>query len=313
MEAKIVNSSIYEQVTKNVANVFNKANFAELNREKVDDILYVVVYKEDSPRFGCIFCKIGNEWKCPFSAPYGYIEPLKKEQTVNNYEDALKAVEIIAANSGCKKISITLPPMFYDNNVINTWYALMLNSGWKELHVDINFALNIKDVINDYNKKIHYNARKNLRIASESKLKILECKTYAEKSEAYNIIKINRKSKGYPLKMSEEQVMRTITIVPAHLYIVSDEISNLASALIYDVTSDIAQVVYWGDVPNCQDKKVMNFLSYELLKIYANRDFSYLDIGPSTSEGIPNYGLCDFKDSIGCERAAKFWLYKELF
>ena len=89
MEAKIVNSSIYEQVTKNVANVFNKANFAELNREKVDDILYVVVYKEDSPRFGCIFGKIGNEWKCPFSAPYGYIEPLKKGYKLNQYSEEI--------------------------------------------------------------------------------------------------------------------------------------------------------------------------------------------------------------------------------
>ena len=311
MEAKIVDHYVYEEVTKNIANVFNKSSFAELNREKVDDILYVVVYKEDSPRFGCIFGKIGNEWKCPFSAPYGYIEPLKKEQTVKNYEDALKAVELTAVNANCKKILFTLPSTFYDTNVINTWYALMLNSGWKKLHVDINFALNINDLIHDYNNKIHYNARKNLRIASKANLMIRECKTCAEKSEAYNIIQINRSSKGYPLRMSEEQVMKTITKVPARMHIVSDGSRDLAASLIYDVTSDIAQVVYWGDVPGCQDRKVMNFLSYELLKIYADKGFSYLDIGPSTSEGIPNYGLCDFKDSIGCERTAKFWLYKE--
>ena len=67
-----------------------------------------------------------------------------------------------------------------------------------------------------------------------------------DKQRAYNIIKINRESKGYPLKMTEKQVMDTITVVPAHLYIVSDGNEDVAAALIYDVADSIAQIVYWG-------------------------------------------------------------------
>lgn len=38
----------------------------------------------------------------------------------------------------------------------------------------------------------------------------------------------------------------------------------------------------------------------------------YLDIGPSTENSIPNYGLCDFKESIGCRRSLKYTMVKEL-
>lgn len=312
MKGRIVDRITYEQVTRNIKNVFNTAGFAELNRSKVDDLRYVIAYKGESPRFGCIFGIREDQWLCPFSAPFGYMEPLKRDQTVENFEDALKAVESVAIEDGCVEMSMTLPPAFYDSDVINTWYAIMVNSGWKERLADISFALNINYLKDDYISKMHHNARKNYHIALKSGLKLWECKTPEDEIKAYNIIKTNRKSKGYPLRMSEEQVLDTIRIVPANMYIVSDATSDVASSLIYDVTHNIAQVIYWGDIPDCQDKKVINFLSHELLELYAGRGFSYLDIGPATEEGVPNYGLCDFKDSIGCERTAKFQMYKQL-
>ena len=35
-------------------------------------------------------------------------------------------------------------------------------------------------------------------------------------------------------------------------------------------------------------------------------------IGPSTESSIPNYGLCEFKESIGCEINQKFTFSKEI-
>lgn len=312
MEAKIVNRDTYEKAAKNIINVFNTASFAETNRDKVDDILYVIVYKGNSPRFGCIFGKRGDEWFCPFSAPFGYIEPLKNEQVIEHFEEALRAIEDTALKLGCRKMHMTLPPAFYDCNVINSWYSIMMNNRWAHKYVDLNFSMNINSLINDYSSKIHYNARKNLRIAEEAGLSLMECQTVEDKKEAYRIIRVNRESKGYPLRMSEEQVMKTIEIIPAKMFIVSDGTNNVASALIYDVNDDKAQIVYWGDIPGVQDKKVINYLGYELLRIYNERKFIYLDIGPSTENGVPNYGLCSFKDSIGCDRTAKFALYKDL-
>lgn len=312
MEAKIVDKKTYELVTKNIKNVFNKSSFIELNCGKVEDILYIIVYKEDSPRFGVAFGKEeGDILSCPFSAPFGYIEPLKKEQTVEHYMDALVAIENLIQKNGYKKVTFIFPPDFYDKNVINCWYNIMLNRDWEIEFVDLSFSIHISNMIKDYEKKISYNARKNLRISLKSNLEFKECRSEEEKIEAYRVIKVNRESKGYPLRMTQEQVLSTIKIVPSNMYLVSCEKENLAAALVYDVTDTIAQVVYWGDIPGCSSKKVINYLAYELIHIYYERGFEYLDIGPSTEYGRPNYGLCDFKDSIGCERTAKFRLYKQ--
>ena len=52
-------------------------------------------------------------------------------------------------------------------------------------------------------------------------------------------------------------------------------------------------------------KKPINALAEFLVTYYTNKGFEYLDIGPSTDQGIPNYGLIDFKESIGCRTDSK--------
>ena len=51
----------------------------------------------------------------------------------------------------------------------------------------------------------------------------------------------------------------------------------------------------------------MNFLAFKLFEYYAEPK-AFLDIGPSTEKGIPNVGLCNFKESIGCNVTPKFVL-----
>ena len=312
MEARVVDKNLYEVVCKNITNIYNRVEFNEINRSKVDNIIYIIFYHNNSPRFCATFGEINNEWFFPFSAPFGYIEQIKKEQSINRFEEVLSSLELLASDYGCHKVNITMPPAFYDDNIINVWYALMLNRGWKVDYVDINFSFDLKKISNDYINKIYYNAKKNIKIAQKKGLVIRECRTKKEMQISYGIIKKNRDHRGYPLRMSERQVFETINVVPAKMYIIGDALNDLAAAMVYEVTADIAQVIYWGELPGADDKRVMNMLSYELIKIYYSRGFLYLDIGPSTENGIVNYGLCNFKDSIGCDRTSKFTLHKEI-
>ena len=52
-------------------------------------------------------------------------------------------------------------------------------------------------------------------------------------------------------------------------------------------------------------KFAINFLAYQLIQYYTKKGIKILDIGISTEDGIPNYGLCDFKESIGCFLSSK--------
>lgn len=311
MKAVRVDKEEYTKIFKSIHLVFNRPEFIEINEEKVQYIMYLLVYKEQSPRFAvALGVKEDSNAYCPFSAPFAYIESIKSGLGVRDYEEAVDALEIYFIENEIGKVTTILPPEFYDKRNINTWIQILLKRGWTIDYTDINFAFHLSDVSRDYMAKLARNAKKNLRIALGSNLKIFMCESLDEKREAYRIIQTNRRSKGYPLKMTEEQVLKTMCIVPSRMYIVCDEVENLAAALIYDVTSTVAQVVYWGDIPGHSEKKVMNYLAYELIKIYADRCFDFLDIGPSSENGVPNYGLCDFKDGIGCERNLKFKLSK---
>lgn len=313
LQAKLVDWETYAKCSNRFKNIFNTADFLFLNRNKVDEIVYVLVSKGNSNKFA-VALGVDSEgrMKCPFSAPFGYMETLSKEQSIENYEQALYEIEKILKEAGYKEIYITMPPSFYEKSVIESWYAIFINNKWTIRYADINFSINILEMIDGYESKIYRNARKNLRIANSKKMKIKECMSEKERISAYQIIKANRAAKGYPLKMSEEQVLKTMQIIPSRMFRVMYEEEAIASALVYDVTDKIAQVVYWGDIPGKSNLKVMNFIAYELIKYYGERKFEYLDIGPSTEYGVPNYGLCDFKDSIGCERSVKYTFMKEL-
>ena len=57
--------------------------------------------------------------------------------------------------------------------------------------------------------------------------------------------------------------------------------------------------------------KSMNYLSYKIFEFYNSKGIEILDIGISTECGIPNYGLCEFKENIGCDASSRFTLIVE--
>ena len=76
----------------------------------------------------------------------------------------------------------------------------------------------------------------------------------------------------------------------------------MAAAMIYHVAHEIVQVIYWGDLPQARHARAMNHLAWRIFGWYAHNrpDIRIIDIGPASSDGIRNEGLCQFKLSLGC-------------
>ena len=175
----------------------------------------------------------------------------------------------------------------------------------------MNFAINLKTLrLEDYEKVLPANGRKNLVGALNENFRLTKCDTLQDKELAYKIIAQNRAARGKPLRMTWEQVKETIKIVPHDFFIVFNDATPVASAIVFHVTEEIVQVIYWGNIPDKLSAKSMNYLAYKLTAHYHERGMTYLDIGPSTENGVPNYGLCNFKQSIGCEIGSKFVMEK---
>ena len=177
----------------------------------------------------------------------------------------------------------------------------------------LNFHFDLINLTKEYAQNIWHNARKNLHIALAYNLTFAKCDSPEQKETAYQVIQLNRSVRGKPLRMSWQEVLATTKIIPAEFFTVSDTDQNvLASAIVFEVATKVALVIYWGDIPDFQHLKTMNFLSYKIFEYYKERNFDFVDIGYSTEDSIPNYGLCEFKESIGCSIAPKYSFAKNV-
>lgn len=291
---------------------FNSIEFNELNRHKVDEVKYLL-FKDTKYRLGLCIGINSDSASCPFSAPFGSFVKVRSLVTIKNYDDAVHCLDDYLKQQGINKIRFILPPAIYDVDDLTLQISALKRSGYELPYVDLNYYIDLVEYDEkEYIDNLPQNGRKNLRIASESGLRASNVEPEEEIISAYGIINENRRSKGYPLRMSYDDVKRTLEIVGHDCFIVYKNEVAIASAIVYRVSKDIAQVIYWGDIPGVGEYKPINFLAYELFQYYKKLGYRYLDIGPSSERGEPNYGLCDFKASIGCHTDIKFTMSKGL-
>lgn len=112
--------------------------------------------------------------------------------------------------------------------------------------------------------------------------------------------------------MSWEQVQETIQITEHDIFLLNKKGKDVAAAMVFCVNKDVYQVIYWGDIDGYSEERPMNLLAENVYEFYQQKGIQVLDIGPSTENGVPNYGLCDFKESIGVSVLIKVY-FKKIF
>lgn len=210
-------------------------------------------------------------------------------------------------------IKITLPPEFYHNSFIYKQINSLYRNDFIFEKDELNYQFNCNTFNKDYKQNIWHSARKSLNKSLDNKLQFKVCESKQDSEMVYSIVKKNREQRGFPLRMTYQDIIKTDLIIKKDYFVITN-IDNIAiaSAITYYVTDSIVQVVYWGDIPEYSNLRSMNFLSYKIFEYYSKREIKYIDIGPSTENSIPNYGLCEFKESIGCEISPKYTFTKNI-
>lgn len=312
MELIEIDSKEYKQLRGNRGPIFCSEEFLELNKDKVEQVHYLVL-KNSKARLIFAIGEKDGKWSAPFSAPFSIPIELKKTTELEYYWEFAKLLSKFVEDHNGDVIDLYIQPDIYNQEQNSKIINALLGNGYSIAYQEVNFSLNlIKCNSLHYEDQIHYNAKKNLKIALLSGLEFIKCEDVETKKIAYDIIKINRESKGYYLAMTYDQVMSTTKIVKHDFFLVQHEDQNIASAIVFHVTEEIVQVVYWGDIPEVGELKPINYLAYELIKFYEGTEVKIIDIGPSSPKGIPNLGLCNFKESIGCDVTSKYRFLKHL-
>ena len=311
MEVVEVSAQEYGNRFSDYVAIYNSPEFNELNREKAEEIKYLF-FVNTKPRLGLIAGIKKGMLNSPFSAPFGGFTLNNKNVGVQDIFLSIQALEVYSRNLGLADIRITLPPLFYQESTIAKSANALYANGFQVSNIDLNFHFDLSRLNERYPESLWRNARKNLRIALQQGMTFRECTKEEDCTVAYEVIRCNRQAKGYPLRMTYEQVSNTGGVIASHYFLVEFDRSTMAAAIVFEVAPRIVQVIYWGDLPGNAQRKPVNFLSYRLFDHFKKRGFSVVDIGPSTHDSVPNFGLCDFKESIGCLTSLKLSFSKPL-
>ncbi len=283
--------------------VFNSVGFSTLNEDKCDE-LRCLEFKDHKPRMGITLGLRGSLLCSPFSAPFGGFVFAHPDTPLEMVDKAVKSL-IRYADLHRLSLRITLPPAFYHPQLINKQIFCLTANGFRQIYNDVNFHFDLTS-FDDYTTVLWRNARKNLQRARREPFVFKKAQSQEEIIAAYNTIQQNRKAKGYPLKMSLQQVLDTINVVPADFFNLSINGANVAAAQVFHVADGIVQVIYWGDAPGFENYRPMNYLAAKVVEYYKKAGIRIVDVGPSSQFGVPSIGLCNFKESIGCKVESKF-------
>ena len=284
---------------------FNSPQFIEQVCSKTE-LIKILAFKNTKVKMVIVLGLSGEIASSPFSAPFGGFIPFSNSISIEEIDVIVLALIDWIQYNNLKKLIITSPPDIYYQTLNSKIQSSLIRSGFKISNFELNFHLNIVDFkLDDYLTSILWrNARKNLNIALKSQLNFRKVNGI-EKRDAYNVILKNRIEKGYELKLEYEELEATSKFIDIQFFLVEKELLPIAAAVVYRVENNIVQVVYWGSILKHQEFKPINFLSLKLIEYYAELGVEIIDIGPSSINSLPDYGLCSFKESIGCHVSLK--------
>lgn len=300
MTVDVVSACDYRRVFPRPAVVYNSVAFNELNAHKVAEVRHIVFEKGGKPRLG-LTVGVGDDGslRAPFSAPFACFD-FNKEQCV---EVVVEAVGVLQRDY--TGLRLTLPPAIYAPSMIAKTALAFNHCGVSLLYDDWNFHLPLA-APGGYGSLVDSDTRRVVAASAGSGYDMLEVTD--RPGRAYSVVAANHRAKGYPVRMTERQVVDTAGPdgpVKGRFFVLTNGTEDAAAAIVYDVTPSISQVIYWGDVPKHGCRYAMNLLATRLYDYYSRAGKNILDIGPSSSDGIPAVGLCNFKESIGCIVSSK--------
>lgn len=270
--------------------IYGSLPFTRVNAARARRIIHAVALDEAGRAIlGLTIGEREGGLFAPFSAPFAMFD--------YNREHSTEAVfEAVAAFVGkYPGLQLTLPPAIYYPSMNSKLTMSLLAAGARLQFTDWNYHI---DLTRPYKESLTSAARNKLSGAMRDGFH-LEPST---PERAYEVIRKNREYKGYPLRMSLTQVLATVKPsgpVKADFLVLTDGEHDVASAMIYHVAPEIAQVIYWGNTPEGPCRNPMNLLAAEVCMLYAGAGVKLLDLGPSSEGGVPDFGLADFKESVG--------------
>jgi hypothetical protein len=238
----------------------------------------------------------------PIQSSFGGLE-FYEEIPQNELENFLKKCIELLENQGIQSLRIIQFPDSFSTKT-QMLNDVLVAVGFQEIVQELNQQIFVSDSLLD--TKLHVSARRRLTkclqegyVFGESSLENLP--------EFYELLVASRQRKNTPISLSFEQVKFYLEAYPEYFkfFTVKDKTTIIAACIGVIVSAEILYYFLPTDHPEYLQKSPAIMLVDGLYQYCQKQNFTILDLGISTSQGIRNEGLIRFKKNLGAEDCLK--------
>lgn len=209
-----------------------------------------------------------------------------------------------------KELQITSYPFSYAPNLSAICSQIFLQNGFCITNAELTHYLTLTK---NFEENLHLSALRRLKKCQRSNF-TFELWENADLHFVYEFVASNRQRKNYPISMPFEDFQKTILAFP-NKYLVfvlksKQEIIALTVAII--INQKILYNFYPADKKEYLSYSPMIMLMAGLYEFAKEKGFQILDLGISSEQSKPNYGLIRFKENLACQSSLKLSFRKYL-
>ena len=270
---------------------------------------YVIKKKKKVALAGIHFHLSDSTASSPYRSPFGSIdassdlEPSVLFQFLQYIEADLRKIAI-------KKIIIKNPPTLYNPHLQSLLQVFLSN---------LNYYIDTAEpgaifIVSKSGKQLSSQwERRKVKQAHEKELK-LRHEGVDQLNTLYNFIRNCRMQKGYPSSMTFEDLKRTVYTFPERFLLTSIHKKKELVAASICVRCNSHVLYHFYSDHNTLDKSTNPtvFLIRSLYEYCFENRIALFDLGTSSTGGIPNFGLLNFKLRLDATPTTKFTFQKDL-
>lgn len=304
MQSSAFVTVVSESPEVSFADFFNSVHFFAFNRGDAKAFYFRLVDKESSETFSVAHFteKEPGLFVSSFRGTYGGIDTRQNDAAL--LTKFLEDMEQHLRSAGGREMLLHLAPLIYHPEQSALLTEILPRQGFSLVKQEINHFLHVDSV--PLIGKMERNNAKRVRKCERG-----GC-TFEELSEkdiprVFDIIRLNRERKGYPVTITLDHMLRSAKAFPEEwrFFGVCLQGGLIAVSVCIRINPKTLYVLYWADIAEAHALSPVTFLAQELYKYCQSEEITLLDIGVSSENGVPNAGLTAFKKGLGCEESRK--------
>jgi hypothetical protein len=273
-------------------------------------ISYYVLGQKEKKIYGEIHFHVTDRIaSSPCRSPFGSVDASVNIEPATLFK-FLEYVDASLGIKGIRKVIIKGPPTIYQNKIQVLVQTFLLNLKYQISNGEISAVL-VAD--KPFDELSHQWEKRKVRHTKTTDLRLKHHP--AEDLEIlYNLIFECRQKKGYSSSMTFEDLQRIVNTFPDRFVLTSIHKNEemVAASVSIQLNRRVLYHFYSDHIRPISELNPTIFLIKGLYEYALKNNIEIVDLGTSSLDGYPNFGLLDFKIGLGTTLTSKFTFEKIL-